>query len=53
MVLELPDNSDYKISLIDTWNMKITPIEGRFRGRSLVPIKEIPYLAILVTAVND
>ena len=53
MVLELPDNSDYKISLIDTWNMEITPVEGRFRGRSLVPIKEIPYLAILVTAAND
>ena len=53
MVLELPDNSDYKISLIDTWNMEITPVEGLFRGRSLVPIKEIPYMAILITAAND
>lgn len=53
MVLELPDDTDYKIALIDTWNMKITPVEGTFRGRSLVPIEERPYMAIIVTAVNS
>ncbi|MCI6118921.1 MAG: DUF5605 domain-containing protein, partial [Prevotella sp.] len=53
MVLELPDDTDYKIALIDTWNMKITPVEGTFRGRSLVPIAERPYMAIIVTAVNS
>lgn len=53
MVLELPDDSDYEISLIDTWNMNVIPVEGRFRGRSIVPIKELPYMAIIITAVTN
>ncbi|MBJ2168103.1 MAG: DUF5060 domain-containing protein [Muribaculaceae bacterium] len=53
MMLELPEDHDYEITLIDTWNMQIIPVEGLFRGRSIVPIRESPYMAIMAIAIPD
>ena len=44
--LPLPEASEYKAEVIDTWNMTITPVEGAFRGKASVPLPGKPYLAL-------
>ena len=44
--LPLPEASEYKAEVIDTWNMTITPVEGVFRGKASVPLPGKPYLAL-------
>jgi hypothetical protein len=46
VTLPLPDGSQYKADVIDTWNLTITPIEGTFRGRVSIPLPGKPYLAL-------
>ena len=42
---ELPDNSVYRIELIDTWNMTIQSI-GNFQGNVQMDIPSKKYLAV-------
>lgn len=51
-ILDLPKDKEYKIELIDTWNMDITPIDGTFSGQSLVKMPENPYMALRIISVK-
>jgi hypothetical protein len=44
--LPLPEASEYKAEVIDTWNMTISPVEGAFRGKASIPLPGKPYLAL-------
>ncbi|MFD0676279.1 MULTISPECIES: DUF5060 domain-containing protein [unclassified Paenibacillus] len=46
--LELPENSSYRIELIDTWNMAITPLENVTGGLIKVQLPGKPYMALRI-----
>lgn len=46
--LSLPQDQQYKIEVIDTWAMKITPVEGVFTSNCRVPLPGKPYLALRI-----
>jgi hypothetical protein len=41
-------NKEYKVEIIDTWNMTITPVEGTFSGKKPVKLPGKPYLALRI-----
>ncbi|MFC0330323.1 DUF5060 domain-containing protein [Paenibacillus sepulcri] len=43
----------YKADLIDTWNMTVTPLEGRFEGRSRIELPSELYYALRIQRVNE
>ena len=51
-IVNLPENSKYKVEIIDGWNMTITPIEGEFSGKSLIQLPQKPFTAIRFTKIN-
>lgn len=42
----LPENVSFKGELIDTWNMTITPLEGRIDRGTRISLPQQPYLAL-------
>ncbi|HKM92198.1 MAG TPA: DUF5060 domain-containing protein [Prolixibacteraceae bacterium] len=48
VVIDLPKNLFYKVEIIDTWDMTITPIEKKFTGRSLIELPSKPYIALRI-----
>jgi hypothetical protein len=48
-VITLPRDASYKVEIIDTWNMTITPIEKSFSGYCLIELPSKPYIAIRIT----
>jgi len=48
MVIDLPQDALYRVEVIDTWNMTITPLQKKFSGRSLIELPEKPYIAIRI-----
>ena len=52
IVINLPRNSTFKVEIIDTWNMTITPVEKTFSGRSLIELPGKPYMAVRITKKN-
>jgi hypothetical protein len=51
-VVNLPENTTYKIEIIDAWNMTITPVEGKFSGKTLVQLPGKPLTALRITKVQ-
>lgn len=51
--VSLPDEEDYKIELIDTWNMEIMPLEGLYRGRCKINLPGKPYIALRIQKNMD
>ncbi|MGP3960689.1 DUF5060 domain-containing protein [Nonomuraea sp. 3N208] len=49
VTVELPPERGYKVELIDTWNMTITPVDRGHRGRVRVGLPRRPYLALRMT----
>jgi hypothetical protein len=49
MVIELPKNATFKVEVIDTWDMTVTPLQKKFSGRSLIELPQKPYIAIRIT----
>jgi hypothetical protein len=47
----LPTNKEYKVEIIDSWNMTITPVEGAFRGKKPIPLPGKPYLALRIQKI--
>jgi len=43
---DLPEGSRYRVEVIDTWGMTITPLEETFEGRFKVPLPGRPYCAV-------
>jgi len=46
--LPLPSAGQYKVEVIDTWNMAITPVEGTFTGKKPIPLPGKPYMALRI-----
>ena len=44
--LVLPESAKFKIDLIDTWKMTITPLEGQFKGKCEINLPGKPYMAV-------
>lgn len=51
-MVELPEHSDYKVELIDTWNMTITPLEGTYRGKCRIELEGKPYMALRAVRIS-
>jgi hypothetical protein len=51
-VLIFPELKKYKLEIIDTWEMTITPIEGFFSGKVLVKLPGKPYIAVRAILVQ-
>ena len=49
---DLPDNADYQIEVIDTWEMTIKLIEGVFRGKTTVDLPGKSYHAVRIRRVR-
>lgn len=48
---ELPTDRKYRIDVIDTWNMTISPVEGTHSGTTTVVLPGIEYIAVRITQV--
>jgi hypothetical protein len=46
--INLPGDRRYTADLIDTWNMKITPLEGEYTGSSEFTLPDQPYMALRI-----
>ena len=49
--LTLPEGAKFKIEIIDTWQMTITPLEGQFEGQCEIDLPGKPYMAVRVQSV--
>jgi hypothetical protein len=47
----LPKNIKFRLEVIDTWNMSITPVNGEFSGMTEIPLPGIPYMAVRAKAI--
>jgi hypothetical protein len=45
---DLPKNIKYKIEIIDTWNMKISDLEGSYSGQFEIDLPEKEYQAVRI-----
>jgi len=48
---DLPEGSDYRIDVIDTWQMTVSALNGTFRGNVTIDLPGRPYLAVRVVRV--
>jgi hypothetical protein len=46
LTFELPASGRFRADVIDTWEMKITPVEGQFSGKAELKLPGRPYLAV-------
>ncbi len=49
MELDLPEDSEYLVEIIDTWNMKITSLEKKYSGKSNIELPALPFTALRIT----
>ena len=52
-IIELPENENFKIDVIDAWNMTIDNLEKTFSGRVEILLPERPYMAVRATKIKD
>ena len=45
-IIHLPENTEFRLDVIDAWNMTATPVEGTFSGRVEIPLPGKPYMAV-------
>ncbi|MZQ83112.1 DUF5060 domain-containing protein [Paenibacillus sp. 5J-6] len=50
--LELRQDSSYRIELIDTWQMTITPLPGTFSGSCRVDLPGKPFMALRIQKIG-
>lgn len=50
-IVYLPENSKYKIEIINAWDMTITPVKGEFSGKSLIQLPQKPFTALRITKI--
>lgn len=48
MTLLLPEDGRFRIDVIDTWEMTITPLEGEYAGKTTIQLPGRPYVAVRV-----
>ena len=49
--LRLPEGRKYKAEVIDTWEMKVTQLDGEFSGECEIPLPGKPYQAVRFKAI--
>lgn len=49
--IALPEEGAYTIEIIDTWEMKLTPLEGTFSGRCRIDLPAKPHIALRIRRV--
>jgi len=50
--LYLPETVNFRLEVIDAWNMTITPLEGSYRGLTEISLPGLPYIAVRARAVK-
>lgn len=50
-IVYLPENSKYKIEIINAWDMTITPVKGEFSGKNLIQLPQKPFTALRITKI--
>lgn len=48
VTVDLPGNGTYRVDLIDTWNMEITPFEEGYSGEGIFVLPARPYMALRI-----
>jgi len=51
MILKLPEGNKYKIDIIDTWDMTITPAPGTYEGECRVEMPGKQYIALRIQKI--
>ena len=46
--IDLPGDRTYRVELIDTWNMEISPFEREYSGGTVFELPDRPYLALRI-----
>ena len=49
----LPTTNNYSATLVDPYNMTMTPVSGTFSGKSRISLPNKPYQAIVFQKVSD
>lgn len=47
----LDPSTSYRVDILDTWNMTVTPVAGEFRGRFSIELPRRPYIAVRLQAL--
>ncbi|MBN1895265.1 DUF5605 domain-containing protein [bacterium] len=50
--LRLPEDVKFKVEVIDTWNMTLTPVEGLFSGNAEIRLPGTPWMAVRAVAAD-
>lgn len=51
-ILNLPDNAEFRVEIIDTWEMTISEIPGAFKGNFRIDLPGKPYIALRIQKVR-
>jgi hypothetical protein len=51
-IVNLPKNAQYKVEIINGWDMTITPVEGEYSGKTLIQLPQKPFTAIRFTKIK-
>jgi hypothetical protein len=51
-VFELPAERDFRVEILDPWNMKVEPIPGVHRGKARVTLPGRPYMAARIRSAG-
>jgi len=46
--INLPEDANYNVDIIDTWNMQITPSEKKYAGECVIELPDKPYMAVRI-----
>ncbi len=49
---DLPGRRNYRVVLIDTWNMKADTLEGLYQGSFTIPMPGKPYMAVKIESTG-
>jgi len=52
MVLNLPGKANYRIEIINAWDMTIIPVAGIFSGRCMIELPQKPMTAMRIIKIN-
>ena len=50
-IVNLPENSKYKVEIINAWDMTIMPVDAEFSGKSLIQLPQKSFTALRFTKI--
>jgi hypothetical protein len=51
-IVNLPENSKYKVEIINAWDMTIKSVSGEYSGKSLIQLPGKPFTALRITKID-